>query len=145
MSAFEADGAAGPVGPAGTDQRTAYITVTSPDDTAVVGDAQGIPFFIPEEFNGFNLVRAHGALDTPGSGGSATLLQVRNVTQGVDMLTSGISIQVGDTGSWEGGSSPGTIDPANDDVATGDEIVIDVDVLSTNAQGIIAILTFEAP
>jgi hypothetical protein len=50
-----------------------------------------------------------------------------------------------ETDSKDAATAP-VIDTANDDVATGDKIVIDVDAVSTTApQGLVAELTFEKP
>jgi hypothetical protein len=74
---------------------------------------------------------------TPGTG---ELIQVRNVTQAVDMLTTRISIDNAENTSYTAAAPP-VIDPANSTVATGDIIVVDVDTAG-GAVGLDIILAF---
>jgi hypothetical protein len=124
---------------------TARITIelqlfkgTAPVTT---GDgAGGVFFHIPEWMNGFNLVDVDGSCFTAGVT-SSMLVQVHNITQAADMLSSRLTFA-----TTEAFSSTATIDAANDDVATGDRLRIDVDqVHTTPAQGLVVALTFERP
>jgi hypothetical protein len=60
------------------------------------------------------------------------------------MLSTRITIDVSAFTSYTAAAPP-VIDGANDDVATGDIIRIDVDVAGTGAKGLIVILTFQTP
>ena len=60
------------------------------------------------------------------------------------MLSTRITIDINESTSYTA-ATPSVVDPANDDVATGDVILIDVDVAGTGAKGGIAILEFQLP
>lgn len=113
------------------------------DDTGIpIGDGKVI-FPIPSALNGFNLVEAQAAVTTVSSSGKPTY-QLRNVTDGFDMLSTKISIDATEFTSYTA-SIPPVIDPTHDDVATGDLIAIDKDVAGTGEKGDTIMLTFEHP
>jgi len=113
------------------------------DATAVaIGDG-AIIFFIPSELNGYNLVTAHAGVSTVSSSGAPTV-QIHNVTQAADMLSTRITIDANEKTSYTAAAPP-VIDTANDDVATGDEIRIDIDVAGTGCKGLAVILSFQLP
>lgn len=130
---------------AGSNFGIRYVGVTCFDyttDTAT-GDGKGY-FHIPAGMNGMNLVSVHAEVITAGTTGT-TDIQIHNVTQAADMLTTKITIDSGETGS-DTAATAAVIDTANDDVATNDLIRIDVDVVSTTAaQGLIVTLGFQLP
>lgn len=82
-------------------------------------------FIIPSSLNGLNLVACNAKNITAGTG-SATTIDIYNLTDTVDMLSSAISIAAGAT-LGDGG----TIDTSNDDVVTGDILRIDVSSISS--------------
>lgn len=101
------------------------------EDTAT-GDGAGDVFWrVPSIMNGYNLVEVAAQVQTAGTTGT-TDIQIHNVTQAVDMLTTVITIDSGETDSSTAATAA-VIDTANDDVATGDQIRIDVDAVSTTA------------
>jgi len=113
------------------------------DDTDVtIGDGAGNLFFrVPSTMNGLNLVGVAAAVGTAGTTGT-TDIQVHNITQAADMLTTKITIDSGETDSKDAAAAA-VIDTANDDVATGDRIRIDVDATSTTkAKGLLVELQF---
>jgi hypothetical protein len=122
---------------------TKDIEVKVIDDATVLttGDGKAI-FCIPARMNGWNLTAAHGFVTTVSSSGTPTV-QIRNVTQAADMLTTRITISASAFTTYGGGQ--GVIDTGNDDVATGDRIAVDVDVAGTGAKGLGVILTFRVP
>lgn len=130
---------------AGSNLGIRYVGVTCFDyttDTAT-GDGKGY-FHIPAGLNGMNLVEVHAEVITAGTTGT-TDIQIANVTQAADMLTTKITIDSGETGS-DTAATAAVIDTANDDVATNDLIRIDVDAVSTTAaQGLIVTLGFQLP
>ena len=99
--------------------------------------ADGVGYIvIPAECNGMNLISARADVITPGTTNASTF-DIYNVTDGVSMLSSAISIASGAK------SGTGTVDTAHDDVATGDIIRIDVNTLSTTKpKGLIVTLAF---
>lgn len=130
---------------AGSDLMIKYVQVVCFDyttDTAT-GDGKGY-FHIPAGLGGMNLVEVHAEVITAGTTGT-TDIQIHNVTQAADMLTTKITIDSGETGS-DTAATAAVIDTANDDVATNDLIRIDVDAVSTTAaQGLIVTLGFQLP
>lgn len=109
-------------------------------DTAVADGKAYIT--IPSSLNGFILKRVHARVITAGTTGT-TDIQIHNVTDAVDMLSTKLTIDSAETGS-NTAAAPAVINAANDDVATNDELRIDIDaVASTAAKGLIVVLEFE--
>lgn len=101
-------------------------------------------FYIPGSVGGMNLVGVHAYVDTAGTTGT-TDIQIHNETQAADMLTTKITIDSTETSSRTAATAP-VIDTANDDVAAGDKIRIDVDAVSTTApKGLFVELEFRLP
>jgi hypothetical protein len=99
---------------------------------------------IPTEMDGMNLVGLHAEVITAGTTGT-TDIQVHNVTQAADMLTTKLTIDSTETGS-DTAATAAVIDTANDDVAENDVLRIDVDAVSTTApKGLIVTLKFKLP
>lgn len=115
------------------------IKVVSDTATVATGDGQFI-FAIPSDLNGRSLTSAAAYVTTVSSSGLPTV-QIRNVTQTADMLTTKVTIDVSEFTSYTA-ATPAVIDTANDDVATGDLIAIDVDVAGTGTKGLGVILGF---
>ena len=136
-----ATGAQGPTGPAVTEW-TVYLKVVELNVSPSAGDAQSY-FIIPSKFNGCNLTGVAAAVYTPSTSGAITI-QIRNVTDAVDMLTTRLTIDQGEYSSYTAATAA-VIDTSNDDVATGDMIAIDIDGSGTGAYGLDIILTLTAP
>ena len=115
------------------------IKVFSDTDTVTTGDGKFI-FAIPEDLDGANLLSAEAYVTTVSSSGLPTV-QIRNITQAVDMLQTRITIDVSEFTSYTA-ATPSVVDTNNDDVATGNRIAIDVDVAGTGAKGLGVILVF---
>jgi hypothetical protein len=110
--------------------------------TLTTGDGKVI-FCIPAALGGCDLTAAHAFVTTNSSSGTPTV-QIRNVTQAADMLSTRITIDANEATSYTAAAAP-VIDTTNDDVATGDLIAVDVDVAGTGAKGLGVILTFTLP
>jgi hypothetical protein len=109
-------------------------------EPCAVGDGAAY-LHIPAELVGFDLVEAHSYVRTPGTTGTMDI-QIANVTQAVDMLTTKLKIDSAENGS-ETAATPYVIDTANDDVAADDVLRVDVDVLHTTpALGLLVSLGF---
>jgi hypothetical protein len=122
--------------------RTRYveIEVFSPTSDWSTGDGKKY-FHIPTELNGMNLVYVHAFDVTAGTTGVSTI-QIANVTDGTDMLSTRITMDSGETGS-NTAATPAVIDTTKDDVATNDVIRIDIDGTSTTApKGLVVTLGF---
>jgi len=119
----------------------AHYEIKVVSDLIVVktGDSQFV-FAIPSDADFFDLVDAQAFVSTVSSSGKPTV-QIRNITQAVDMLTTKITIDVSEFTSYSA-AVPSVVDAANSDVATGDLIAVDVDVAGTGAKGLGVILVF---
>lgn len=134
-----------PDGLAGSDfgKRVIGIQVFDAATDTATGDGKAF-FRIPSSLNGYNLVGVAANVYTAGTT-NTTDVQIRNVTQAADMLTTKITIDSTETDSSTA-ATPAVIDTNNDDVATGDKIAIDVDSVSTTAaKGLYVELTFQLP
>lgn len=129
--------------PGGSDPMPAVgtyeIKVFDDITTLVVGDGAFV-FEIPDDLDGRNLVFARAFVTTVSSSGAVNV-QIRNITQAVNMLSTAITIDASELSS-KTAATPAVIDTANDDVAEGDQIAIDVDGSGTGAKGLGVILRF---
>lgn len=132
--------------PGGTDPIPGHpmfaIKVFSDLMTVTTGDGKFI-FAIPDDVDGMNLIDADAFVTTVSSSGTPTV-QIRNITQAVDMLSTRITIDANEFTSYTAAAPP-VINTANDDVAVSDLIAIDVDVAGTGAKGLGVYLTFRLP
>jgi hypothetical protein len=123
--------------------RSVEVVVFNFDEGATTGDG-AFYFTVPEELNGMNLIAVHARCITAGTT-NPMLIQIHNVTQAADMLSTRLQIDSGETGS-DTAATAAVIDTGNDDVATNDLIRIDVDQVSTTPQeGLIVRLRFQLP
>lgn len=97
-------------------------------------------FRVPPALNGMDIVNVHADVITAGTTGT-TDIQLHNVTDAVDILSTKLTIDSTETGS-DTAATAAVINTANDDLATNDIIRVDVDAVSTTApQGLI--ISFE--
>lgn len=124
-----------------TARATMMLVIFDDENDCVTGDgASNLFVHIPAWMDGFNLVAVSCSVKTNGTG-SSMLIQVHNVTQGTDYLSSKLTLAAATAYS-----STATIDTVNDDVATGNILRIDVDqVHTTPAKGLCVELTFARP
>lgn len=136
-----------PDGLSGSDygKRVAFLVVLDDTtDTAVADGAGDFTFRIPAVLNGYNLVDIECGVYIAGTT-NTTDIQIANVTQAADMLSTKCTVDSTETDSSTAATAP-VIDGANDDVATADQIRIDVDAVSTTAaKGLYVELTFQNP
>ncbi|MFA6897252.1 MAG: hypothetical protein WCQ96_03130 [Patescibacteria group bacterium] len=105
------------------------------------GDGKGY-FVVPAGLNGMNLISVHAKVVTAGTT-NTTDIQINNVTDNVDILSTKITIDSGETGS-DTAATAAVIDATKDDVATNDVLRIDVDAASTTKpKGLIVTLGFQ--
>lgn len=148
----------GPMGgrnsrPGGSDplHYASFVIKVFPDtgDDAVVsiGDSAfvwAIPddLEVPEGYTeGWNLTHAAAFVSTASSSGVVEV-QIRNVTTGLDMLSTKVTIDANEMTSYSAATPP-VINLSNDHVTKGDLIAIDVDNAGTGAEGLGVILRFE--
>ena len=123
-------------------EKIIYVKVMAYDTALTTGDSKAI-VTIPDSFNGMNLVDADIAVYTVSSSGTPTV-QIHNLTDAVDMLSTLITIDVSEFSSYTAVAPP-VINGTYDDVATGDRIRIDVDIAGTGTKGLDVIMTFQTP
>lgn len=140
-----------PDGLAGSDYGKRVIGILVFDDATEVstGNGAGDVFVrIPSVMNGWNLVdvEAQNQTAATGTGTQTTDIQIYNVTQAADMLSTKLTIDEDETDSSTAAAAA-VIDTNNDDVATGDQIRIDVDAVpsTTGGNGLYVELTFQLP
>lgn len=115
------------------------IKVYDDATTITTGDGKVI-FGIEPALNGLNLTAIWGYVTTVSSSGIVTV-QIRNVTDSQDMLSTKLTIDASEFSS-DTAAAAAVIDTAHDDVATGDRIAVDIDVAGTGAKGLGLVLTF---
>jgi hypothetical protein len=118
------------------------ILVTDPNGDAITtGDGKAY-YRVPSTLNGMNLIAVAAAVTTVSSSGAPTI-QIHNLTQTADMLSTALTIDASETDSSTAAAAA-VIDTVNDDVATGDQIRIDIDVAGTGAKGLMVEMQFQA-
>lgn len=120
------------------------VMFDSATDCAVGNGTVG--FVVPANLNGMNLVGVVATAHTAGTTGTMDIqVRRRRTTTNADMLTTKITIDSTEVSSTTA-ETPAVINGANDDVATGDTIYIDVDAVhTTKAKGLGVSLEFRLP
>ena len=142
----DATRAVSPDGLAGSDLGKRALEVTAFDYTTDTATGDGAGYVtVPDGVGGMNLVGVHARVITAGVTGTLDV-QIHNLTQTADMLSTVITIDTTETGS-DTGATPAVIDTANDDVADWDVLRIDVDAVhsGTPAKGLIVTMIFQLP
>jgi hypothetical protein len=104
---------------------------------------QIVGFVVPASLNGYNLTAAIAAVTDPGTASASETMDITIEKYadgtGTDMLATEITVT-----EAEYTASDGVIDTDNDDVATGDVVYVNVDVVhaGTAANGLFVTLTF---
>jgi hypothetical protein len=144
----DAGRAVSPDGLAGSDygKRIMYIHEVVAAATALTTGDSKATFAIPIEITGWNLVRAEARVHTVGTGATLIAIQIRNVTDGHDMLSTKITIDASELTSYTA-ATPSVVDTNEDDVVTADIIAIDIDAINNTvvALGLDVILTWQLP
>jgi hypothetical protein len=120
---------------------TRTIIIHATDTVLAVGDTLAT-FFIPAEFNNYDLVRAEAAVKIADTTSRVTV-QVRDVTGAADMLSVKTTIDTAEKTSYTADTAS-VVDTTNDTLATGQEIAIDIDS-ATSAQDLYIILSVRKP
>ena len=121
-----------------------YLHIKVVDDATVLttGDGKFI-FRLPNDFAGMNLVAVEMFVTTVSSSGLPTV-QLRNITQAADILTTKITIDSGELDSNDA-SAAVSINTSEDDYTSADQIAVDVDISGTGAKGLGLLLTYQTP
>lgn len=130
-------------------KRIVEILVTDPLGPALTtGDGKAL-FRVPSLINGHNLVAVAASVATVSSSGIPTVqlrrmrLTTPTTQTPADMLTTLLTIDANEFDSSTAAAV--AINAANDDVQTGDQINVDVDVAGTGTKGLLVSMIFEAP
>jgi hypothetical protein len=110
---------------------------------AVTTGNDKVHFDIPLDLAGMNLTYVMAVVDTVSSSGTPTI-QIRNITDSVDMLSTLLTIDEGEYTSVTA-TVAAVIDGTKDDVAHGDRLAIDVDVAGTSTLGMRVYVGFQYP
>ena len=111
--------------------RYIQVRLIAVDADVIVEDQVGDWFLhIPPDLDGLDLVYCHAENDTAGSGGTLQTLQIHNIDNALDMLTTKLTTDLTETGS-DTAVTPYVINTSNDHVNTNDKIRIDCDVTPT--------------
>jgi hypothetical protein len=130
-----------PDGLAGSVHGTKSVCVQVFDGTTdvTVGDGKAY-IVVPEALNGMDVIRATARVITAGTT-NATTIDIYNVTDSVDILSTAISIASGGTLA-----TAGTVNTSNDSLATNDLLRIDVTSVSTTApKGLVVVIEARLP
>lgn len=130
---------------AGSNYGIEYVQVAlfAPATDASTGDGKAY-IHIPPKLNGWNLIYVHALNPTAGTTGTQDI-QIHNVTDAADMLTTKITIDSTEKGS-DTAATAAVINTGADDVATNDILRIDVDAVQTTAgKGTVVTLGFQLP
>jgi len=119
--------------------RLIHIKALDDSTTVSTGDGKFI-FWIPPAYNKLNLTGAYAYVTTNSSSGAVTV-QIRNITQSVDMLSTAITIDANETSSHTAATSM-VINWTNNKISTDDKVAIDVDGAGTGAKGLGVVLIF---
>ena len=113
--------------------KVAVIKVMPETTTLTTGDGKR-HFIVPLELNGMNLVSVGAHVYTVATGATLIAIQVRNATDGHDMLSTKITLDASEVDSATA-ATPAVIDAGEDDVVTGDDIAIDIDAIGNTTPG----------
>lgn len=116
------------------------IKVIDDATTLTTGDGKVI-VPVPLELDNTQVIGAHAFLSTVSSSGAVTV-QVRNVTDSVDVLSTAITIDQSEYDSYTAATPP-VINFANGQLQKSDRIAIDVDGAGTGAKGLCVILSLQ--
>ena len=114
--------------------RFIQLTVADPNTTPTTGDDKAAAV-IPSTLNGYNVVSVLGFVTTASSSGTPTFA-LRRLRSGsaVDVLSTNATIDVNEYTSSTAAAAA-VINTANDDLATADILLVDLDAVGTGAKG----------
>src|SRR3989304_5212118 len=108
-----------------------HIKVIADTSVITTGDGKFI-WAVPQDLGGKDLIDVEMDVTTVSSSGIVQV-QIRNITQGADMLSTRVQVDASEFHSKDAATQP-VVDTSNDDVAHGDRIAIDVDAAGTGAK-----------
>lgn len=114
-------------------ERNLIVKCVNDSIAPVVGNGI-VHITIPSSLNNKKLQSAEAHVYTAGTSGSITNVQLHNLTDSVDMLSTPITIDLNETDSSTA-ATPHVVG-ANNTVTTADVIRVDVDVVATDTKGL---------
>ena len=130
---------------AGSNFGIRYVAIPcfAPGTNCGTGDGKAF-FYVPAGLAGMNIVSVHAASYTAGTTGTMDI-QIRNITQAADILSTKITIDSTERSS-DSAATPAVINAAEDDLTLNDLIAIDVDAVHTTpAQGLVVTIGCQLP
>jgi len=102
-------------------------------------------FHVPSTLNGMNIVDVHAEVISAPAG-STIIIDLYNLTQTADILSTNLTIDAGETGS-DTAAAAAAISASEDDLATNDVVAVDIDQIgsSTAGSGLIVTLICRLP
>lgn len=122
-----------PDGLAGSDVmggRGIQVRVFDVTTDVATGDRKAT-FRVDQRLAGMNIVDVHAEVDTAGTTNTLDI-QLRNVTQSADILSTKLTVDSAETGS-DTAATPAVIDADQDDLQLNDVIAIDIDAIHATA------------
>lgn len=116
------------------------VAVTAPTSDVEVGDGAAY-VTVPAKFDGMNLDALHAYCVTAPTDAEMQI-QIHNLTDTADMLSTVLTIDAGENGS-DTAATEAVIDTAADDVATNDVLRVDIDQVGSTVAGAGLILRLE--
>jgi hypothetical protein len=126
------------------------VLVSDPNGDALTTGDSKVAILIPPELNGMDLVSVGAGVTTVSSSGIPTVQLRRNrrasatTRTDADMLSTKLTVDASEFSSVDAAAAA-VINTSNDDVQTGDQIHIDVDVAGTGVKGLTVALSFRLP
>jgi hypothetical protein len=125
-------------------KRELVIEVFEANSDHISGDGAAY-FRVPSALDGMNVTAVHAFIHGTAASGGLTTIQIFNVTGGSDILSTAITIDSGETDS-DTAVTPPVIDTAQDDLADGDILRIDIDAVpATAGKGLFVTITAQMP
>jgi hypothetical protein len=124
-------------------ERIVQIRVFDVGASATTGDRKAT-FVVPSSMNGMNIVEVHAEVDTAGSTNTLDI-QLRNVTQTADILSTKLTVDSAETGS-DTAATAAVINTSEDDLQTFDVIAVDSDAIhATASKGLVITIIARLP
>lgn len=117
------------------------VPVTDPNGADITtGDGQAW-VVVPDVWTGRTITAVHAGLTTASSSGAPSIQLARTRSGStVDVLSTAVTIDADELTSFTAATPP-VVDTANDDLATGDLLRVDVDAAGTGAKGLVVFVT----
>jgi hypothetical protein len=121
-------------------RKTVSFKLAGDDAIATTGD--GKVYYTWPDSGTWELVSANASVYSAGdAGGSAFDVDIQNITDGTDVLSTNITIDAGETSSLTAVTQP-VINASNNAVVRGEQLRFDIDTVTADSEGCELFLTF---